>query len=120
KGIANTYLKGKSGPGIYDRDVFAYSTMSHADTVFNWQEGFKGKQIAAGSEEDAFMKSVHSTSFLVFRGDSLLFEQYWGEHQPETVSNSFSAAKTFVALLVGIALEEGKIKSLDEPAGNYI
>ena len=120
KGIANTYLIGKSGPGIYDRDVFPYSTMAHADTVFRWKEGFKGKQIAAGSAEDKFMQKVHTTSFLVFRGDSLLFEQYWGEHNIETASNSFSAAKTFVALLVGIALEEGKIKSLDEPVGNYL
>lgn len=118
KGIANTYLKGKSGPGIYDRDVFAYSTIKRADHIFKWQE--KPKKIQLSAADSKFMENLNSSSFLVFRGDSLLVEKYWGIHQKETVTNSFSAAKTFVALLVGIAVEEGKIKNLDEPAGNYL
>lgn len=118
KGIANTYLAGKSGPGIYDRDVFAYSTIDHASDIFKWAENPARSMISA--EASQYMENLSTTSFLVFRGDSLLFEKYWGEHNKETVSNSFSAAKTFVALLVGIAIDEGKIKSLDEPVGTYI
>lgn len=118
KGIANTYLAGKSGPGIYDRDVFDYSTIGHASDIFKWVENPAKSVISA--EASQYMENLSTTSFLVFRGDSLLFEKYWGEHNKETVSNSFSAAKTFVALLVGIAIDEGKIKSLDEPVGTYI
>ena len=33
---------------------------------------------------------------------------------------SFSAAKSIISLLIGIALQEGKIKSLEEPVGNYV
>ena len=36
------------------------------------------------------------------------------------VSNSFSAAKTVIGLLIGIAIEEGKIQSVDDFAGKYI
>ncbi len=118
KGIANTYLKGKSGPGIYDRDVFPYSTIKHSNDIFKWAESKSTYKMDAAASR--YMENLNTTSFLVFRGDSLLFEKYWGEHNKETVSNSFSAAKTFVALLVGIAVEEGKIKSLDEPVGNYL
>lgn len=118
KGIANTYLVGKSGPGIYDRDVFAYSTIKRADEIFKWIESPTKNQMDAKTSR--YLENLSTTSFLIFKGDSLVFEKYWGEHQKETVSNSFSAAKTFVALLVGIAIEEGKIKSLDEPVGTYI
>jgi len=118
KGIANTYLIGKSGPGIFDKDVFASSTIAKAGQALPWEKGTVISQLDAPDE--AFMQSLETSSFLVFRGDSLLVEKYWGGHNVQTVSNSFSAAKTFVALLVGIAIEEGKIKSLDEPVGHYL
>ncbi len=118
KGIASTYLQGKSGPGIYDKDVFAYSTIKHSDEVFKWKESKPRFSLTA--DEKKFIENLQTSSFLVFQGDSLIFEKYWGEHQKETVSNCFSATKTFVSLLVGIAIEEGKIKSLDEPVGTYI
>jgi CubicO group peptidase (beta-lactamase class C family) len=118
KGIANTYLIGKSGPGIFDKDVFASSTIQKAGQALPWKKGTPVSKLNV--QDEAFMNSLKTSSFLVFRGDSLLVEKYWGEHDVNTVSNSFSAAKTFVALLVGIAIEEGKIQSLDEPVGHYL
>lgn len=117
-GIANTYLKGRMGPGIYDKDVFASSTIPHADSVFTWTMSSTKKQLDAVDE--AFMEQTQTASFLVFKGNELIFEKYWGDHGVNTVSNSFSAAKTFVALLVGVAVKEGKIKSLDDAVGNYL
>lgn len=119
KGIANTYLVGKTSPGIYDLDVFPYTTISKGETT-GWKEVESTKQVNLSRKEKRFMGSLGTKAYLVFRGDSLLFEKYFDTHARNTVSNSFSAAKTVVALLVGIAIEEGKIKSLDEPVGNYI
>ena len=117
-GIANTYLKGRMGPGIYDKEVFASSTIPHADSVFTWTMSPTKKQLDAVDE--VFMEQTQTASFLVFKGNELIFEKYWGDHGANTVSNSFSAAKTFVALLVGVAVKEGKIKSLDDAVGNYL
>lgn len=118
KGIYNTYLKGRTGPSIYDKDIFHASTIKKADHVFRWTE----KPVPGGltAKEQKMMKDMYTSSFLVIRNDTLIYEKYWRDHDRNTVSNSFSAAKTFVALLVGIALEEGKIKSLDDPVGNYL
>jgi CubicO group peptidase (beta-lactamase class C family) len=118
KGIANTYLVGKTGPGIYDLEVFPYTEISKGETI-NWKSS-NAHSRELTKEEKKFMGSLETKAFLVFRGDSILFEKYFDTHTRNTVSNSFSAAKTVVALLVGIAIEEGKIKSLDEPVGNYI
>lgn len=117
KGIRNTYLVGQSGPNIYERDIFPYLTLKKADKTMNW---VKDSKYTMTAEEESFAKGLETRAILVFRNDSLLFEKYYGDHGINTVSNSFSAAKTVVALLVGIAIEEGKIKSLDEPVGNYL
>jgi CubicO group peptidase (beta-lactamase class C family) len=119
KGIANTYLKGQSGPGIYELDVFYHTTINKGREA-SWMIRKKENQTLLTDKEIKFMHSLDTKAFLIFRGDSLIAENYWDEHTPQTVSNSFSAAKTVVSLLVGIAIEEGKIKSLDEPAVNYL
>jgi len=72
---------------------------------------------------DSLMKIIDSNdthAFLVFQDGKLLYEKYWDGYTPKTLSGSFSAAKSMISLLIGIALEEGKIKSLDEPVGNYV
>lgn len=118
KGISQTYFKGRSGPSIYDRDIFAYSTIKKSDSIFVWKSG--KHKIPLNQNEEHFMQSVKSSSFLVFKGEELIHESYWNGHDKNTVSNSFSAAKTFVSLLIGIAWQEGKIKSLDDKAGDYL
>lgn len=118
KAIANTYFRGRSGPSIYDRDAFAYQALKPAKEIFYWKKSYKNRSLT--SDEEQFIQSLKGQSFLVFRNDSLLFEQYWNEHNEKTVSNGFSVTKTLVALLIGIAVEEGKIKSLDDKVGAYI
>lgn len=120
KGIANTYLIGKTGPGIYDLDVFPHSTIPKAKKEFNWIDKTAEVNVDWNDPSFDFMTKYESTSFLLFEGDSLYVEKYWGDHKQETVSNSFSAAKTFIALLIGIAVEEGKINSLDDSVGDYL
>ena len=118
--IAKTYLRGESGPGIYDLDLFSKTTIYTKNAPFVWKNHSKINSYKWKNEELVYHEKWGSTAFLVIHKDSILFEKYWGEHNKTTVSNSFSAAKTIVALLIGIALDEGHIKSLDEPVGNYI
>jgi CubicO group peptidase (beta-lactamase class C family) len=59
-------------------------------------------------------------AYLVLRNDSLVFENYWEGHGPDAISNSFSMAKTFVSILTGIAISEGKIKSENDKVGDYL
>ena len=120
KGIRHTYLVGQSGPSIYELDIFSHTTIAKADTTISWipASNFNKKQPSA--LDLSFMNNLETRAFLVFKGDSIVYEKYFDKHAINTVSNSFSAAKTVVALLVGIAVDEGKIKSLDEPVFNYI
>jgi CubicO group peptidase (beta-lactamase class C family) len=118
RGIYHTYLHGRTGPSIYDKDIFYSSTIKKADNVFTWNEKPSGKQLT--TKEEKLMTKLKTSSLLIIKNDTLVYEKYWNDHTKNTVSNSFSATKTFVSLLIGIALEEGKIKSLDDAVGDYL
>lgn len=120
KGISYTYLSGRTGPTIYDLDVFYNSTIKKSSSKNEWKKDKNFNTQSIPKLDNDLLERLDTKAFLVFKGDNIIFEKYWGDHKKETVSNSFSAAKTVVALLIGIALDEGKIKSLDEPVYAYI
>ena len=120
KGVYNTYLQGRTAPGIFDKEVFYNATLHKSSKSLAWKHNSNKIKPQLTSTEIETLEKLDISSFLVFHGDTLVFEKYWGKHNPQTVTNSFSAAKSFVGLLVGCALGEGKIKSLDESIGNYL
>ena len=119
KGIANTYLVGEAGPTIYDLDVFPYATIKKGETE-KIPIATNYNKYKLSPDERSYLEGLETRAFLVYKGDSLIYEEYWDTHEENTVSNSFSVAKTIVALLISIAVEEGKIKSLDDPVADYI
>ncbi|NIS80635.1 MAG: serine hydrolase [Anaerolineales bacterium] len=67
-----------------------------------------------------FLEATNTTAFIVLHDDALLYEGYFNGSSHEATQASFSAAKSFVSTLVGIAIEEGYIDSLDDPVTTYI
>lgn len=67
-----------------------------------------------------FLELTNTTAFIVLHGDRLLYEGYFNGSDRETIHTSFSAAKSFTSTLVGIAIEEGFIHSLDDPVTDYL
>lgn len=119
KGIYYTYLQGETSPTIYDLNKFYNATVKAPKKSEPWS--FKlSKGEPLGKEDLKYMDIWQTSSFLIVKNDRIIYEHYWDEHHPETLSNSFSAAKTIVSILIGMALEDGDIKSLDEPVYKYI
>ncbi|MFT5818850.1 MAG: CubicO group peptidase (beta-lactamase class C family) [Crocinitomix sp.] len=119
KGIANTYFRGHIRPTIYDLDVFENRAVEIGKPQ-PWVEHPQLGSFAISAEQRETVESLNPSSLLVAWGDTLIYEEYWGEHDQNQISNSFSMAKSIVSLLIGVALDEGKIKSLDEPVANYL
>jgi CubicO group peptidase (beta-lactamase class C family) len=69
---------------------------------------------------DTALVNSKTFAFLVIRNDSLLYEKYLDNWKEDQLFPSYSVAKSFTSALVGIALEEGKIKSLNDPITNYL
>ena len=69
---------------------------------------------------DDYLARNRTTGLLILKGDTILVERYQYDRTPAHRLTSFSMAKTVVAMLVGIALTEGSIKSLDDAAQKYV
>lgn len=65
-------------------------------------------------------EETHTTALLIIRNDTLLFEGYFNGHGRDSVSTSFSTAKSITSLLVGIAIDEDLIASVDDAVTEYI
>ena len=67
------------------------------------------------------MVKLHNTlSFMIVRNDSIIYENYAKEYTDTSTLSSFSVAKSFVSTLIGIAIDEGKIKSVQQPITDFI
>ncbi|MFW2380556.1 MAG: serine hydrolase domain-containing protein [Acidimicrobiales bacterium] len=66
------------------------------------------------------LEQSETTAFVVLRNNELLYEEYFNGSGREETQTSFSVAKSFVATLVGIAIDEGMIGGLDEPITLYL
>lgn len=118
-GLRSTYLIGKNKPDIDDMAYFDLAVLP-ADKPEEWPmaSAFNAKGLSAADE--SLHAQYQSTAFLVFKNDSLLFEKYFNDGGEKVKSNSFSMAKTFVAMMVGKAIEEGYIKGVDQKVVDFI
>ncbi|MFY0630823.1 MAG: serine hydrolase [Flavobacteriaceae bacterium] len=60
------------------------------------------------------------TGLLVIKNDTIQFEKYHRGNTEDSHTIAWSVTKSFVSALVGIALEEGHIKSIDDVAVDYV
>lgn len=67
-----------------------------------------------------FVKSTNTSSFIIVQNDEIIYEQYANGYDEISVNTSFSMAKSVVSLLIGKAIENGYIKSVQDPIANYI
>jgi CubicO group peptidase (beta-lactamase class C family) len=90
-----------------------------ADNPYASQIEAIGRNSSNGSLE-RYLQASGTTAFLVVHDDKLLYEMYFNGYDQRSLNTSFSMAKSFASALVGIAIDEGHITSVDEPITNYI
>jgi CubicO group peptidase (beta-lactamase class C family) len=87
------------------------------------QNGFTMPKDTVGGQSydyQQFAERTYTYAFLVIRHGKVVFEDYRNRSEPMTRFLSMSMAKTITSMLVGIALSEHKIASLDDPAEKYV
>ena len=67
-----------------------------------------------------FMNDQRVRGVLVLQDGKVRLERYAPPHSAATRWNSFSVAKSITSTLVGAAIKDGYIKSLDDPVTRYI
>jgi CubicO group peptidase (beta-lactamase class C family) len=69
---------------------------------------------------EKYAADTQSVALLIFHRGALRYEKYWPGYDRNFRTDPFSAHKTVLALLYGVAIQDGIIKSVDEPAANYL
>lgn len=119
KGIANTYLKGRSGPSIDEYQIFMNWKIETGEPQ-PWPISKKyNKKKLEGDQLQKF-EEYETIAYLVIKDDSLLFEKYWDSYGPDSWTNSFSMAKSFTSVLLGAAINEGKVEGVHEKVKDVI
>lgn len=78
-------------------------------------------EAALGIEDfDGFLADAHTQALVVIKDDRVLYEGYFNGTQRDTMLTSFSVAKSFDSVLVGMAIDEGFIGSVDDPITIYL
>ncbi|MCM1031088.1 MAG: beta-lactamase family protein [Oscillibacter sp.] len=107
-------------PDISDTYLFESNVVAKADSCWEWPEARQYNRYRLDVADSAYLDEYGTVAFLVIRNDSIVYEEYRDSWTPYTLSNLFSATKSIVGLLVGIALDEGYIKSLDDKVSVYL
>jgi CubicO group peptidase (beta-lactamase class C family) len=116
---ANDYKKFPSAPLSKAKQVFNFAEPTVVDTAtLRLPKKFKHKRKEYTFAEG--LKSSGTIAFLVIRNDSILYQWYRPGSDTSTIVPSFSMAKSYVSALIGIALDDGLIKSTSEPITNYL
>jgi CubicO group peptidase (beta-lactamase class C family) len=67
-----------------------------------------------------FIEDSQTTGLLVLKDGKIVYEDYWLGHEQTKQHISFSMAKSFVSALMGIAIEEGFVASIEQAVTDYV
>ncbi len=67
-----------------------------------------------------FLESSKTVAFLIIKNDTLLFEKYYIGYEDSSLSLSFSISKSIFSLLVGCAIDDGIINSVDQFVTDFV
>lgn len=120
KAVKTVYLNGYTTAFIKDYEYFDNAMIKKSKSPQPWplHQDFNThtltKTLAKLHEDKG------TVAFLVIKNDSILFEKYYDGYSFNSKSNSFSMAKSYVCALLGKAIKEGFIKSLNQPVCDFI
>ncbi len=75
---------------------------------------------ALAARATAYMRAWPVSGLLIARGGRLMFEGYQFDRTPEMRMTSWSMAKSVTSLLLGLCLDRGLVRSLDDLAQDYV
>lgn len=79
-----------------------------------------GAPLALPVDIDAYMAQQRSAALVILQGGKLRLERYGLGFGPEGRWTSFSVAKSLTSTLLGAAVRDGHIRSLDDKVSDYI
>ncbi len=90
-------------------------TVAFPTTItFQTLSGFRTSSVSE------ILRATQTEAFIVVKDNKVIYEDYLDGTSRNTIHYSFSVSKSIVSTLIGIAIDEGKILSVDDPVVKYI
>lgn len=112
---------------ILDHEKFPNHPFAASPQPFSFVEAQDGRlsdlMIETGNGKTSLgkiLESSETTAFLIIKNDSLLYEEYFNGYTRESINTSFSVGKSITSLLLGKAIDEGLIQSVNDPVTWYL
>ena len=105
---------------IKDHKKFQSRPLTADTSSFNFQSINNGKFPKQLNDIpfDKYLADNKTVAFLIIKNDTIQYEKYFKGYDKESIVPSFSMAKSVTSILIGCAIDEGLIKSVDEPITN--
>ena len=120
-------------PNLSDYKIFPYRVIRNApESIFYFKNSDSlkdlGNEILTNYNTllpnvltlNDYVERSKTVVLLVIRNDTILYEKYTKNYHENSIFNTFSVTKIFITTLVGIACDEGMIKSVDQAITEYL
>jgi len=119
RALTSTYLQGHSTANIDDAKNFDQRIISKGFSS-PWPKDQRYNQKLLEADTLAYLKKYGTAAFLVAQKGALVHEEYFAPYNAQSLTNSFSMAKTITTLQVEMAVKQGFISSFDAPLTEQI
>ena len=119
RGARVVYLTGHQSAFIDDYPYFSNAEVENSDQVQTWPTSLNYNNITTTSRLDSINSEMKTIAFLIIKNDSIIYEDYKGNYNADSKTNSFSMAKSITTSLLFKAIDDGYIKSLDQPITDF-
>ena len=107
-------------------EIFPTSKLSHSSKPLVFKKGaplelpsnfiFEDKVVKV----DEYLSRTDTSALLILKDGKISYENYWLTGGKNVQWISMSVAKSFISALIGIAIDQGHIKSLEDKVTDYV
>lgn len=119
RGIRVVYLTGHESAFIDDHPYFSNAEVKNADKVENWPTASDYNEVSSTDRLDSIHEKMNTIAFMIIKNDSIIHEKYFNGYDADSKTNSFSMAKSITTSLLFKAIDDGHIKSLEQPLVDF-
>ena len=105
--------------GIDDYSIFDNRSVLAVQPV-PWRFSADYGKVNIPDTLEQYLTKLQSVGLVLVQNREIVVEKYWNGYNDSSLSNSFSVAKSITSLLIGAAIHEGKIASVNDPVGKYL
>lgn len=119
KGVRVVYLTGHTTAYIDDHPSFENEQIPASSNPQPWAIHANYNKIKPTQKLSETHNEFGTIAFLVIKNDSIWHEEYAENYGKSSQTNSFSMAKSITSALLGKAIKDGFITSLNQPVGDF-